>query len=198
MGQSVYDGNRSRRWEQFPPCEHLVQFYAEDNALLDCLAGFVAGGLRSGEAVILVLTPGHREALEERLLDYETLGQFSLAAACARDQYIALDAAETLASFMVDGAVNETLFMRVVSATVDRGRAAGWWGGDGRRVRVFGEMVALLWAQGNTRATIQLERAWCQLCREQGFSLLCAYPRSLFRDESEAAEISSLHSGVLG
>ena len=52
---------------KLPPCEHLVQIYQEDDAFLDSLEGFVAGGLRSGDGVVVIATPSHTAALEDRL-----------------------------------------------------------------------------------------------------------------------------------
>src|SRR5690606_41858542 len=54
--------------------------------------------LRSGDAVVVIATPNHLAGLEERLrqqgFDLFTLG--------LRDQYIPLDADETLSQFVVD------------------------------------------------------------------------------------------------
>ena len=46
---------------------------------------------------------------------------------------------------------------------------------NGRRVRAFGEMVALLWSEGNQAAAIRLEELWNELALSQTFCLFCAY-----------------------
>jgi anti-sigma regulatory factor (Ser/Thr protein kinase) len=46
----------------------------------------------------------------------------------------------------------------------------------GRPVRVFGEMVALLWDDGALAAAIELEKLWNDLAQRHSFSLFCAYP----------------------
>jgi hypothetical protein len=46
----------------------------------------------------------------------------------------------------------------------------------GRPVRVFGEMVALLWQAGLTDAAVEVEAMWNELGAQYPFSLLCAYP----------------------
>jgi hypothetical protein len=43
-------------------------------------------------------------------------------------------------------------------------------------VRIFGELVAVLWADGSTRAAIRLEELWNKFATEQPSSRLCAYP----------------------
>lgn len=51
-------------------------------------------------------------------------------------------------------------------------------GRDGRRVRAFGEMVAVMWTRGQSGATVQLEHLWHRFCQTKAFSLFCAYPKS--------------------
>jgi hypothetical protein len=41
-------------------------------------------------------------------------------------------------------------------------------------------MVAVLWGEGKSGATVQLESLWNKLHHEDGFSLYCAYPRTGF------------------
>jgi hypothetical protein len=60
-------------------------------------------------------------------------------------------------------------------------------------------MVALLWAQGHSGATVRLEHLWHSLCQEEAFALFCAYPRTGFtQDATESIkEICETHSRVL-
>lgn len=68
------------------------------------------------------------------------------------------------------------------------------------RVIAFGEMVAILWAEGNHRAAIQLEKLWNTLAETRAFSLRCAYPMPRF-DRGEHSEpflqICAEHEGVI-
>ena len=54
-------------WAEIPPSEHLVQIYEEDSVVLDALEGFIGGGLRAGDGVLVIATAAHLHALEERL-----------------------------------------------------------------------------------------------------------------------------------
>ena len=45
-----------------------------------------------------------------------------------------------------------------------------------RKVRAFGEMIALLWARGDRAATLWLEQLWHELCQTQEFSLFLRIP----------------------
>src|SRR5687767_8316064 len=126
-------------WGEMSPCDHVLQLYQDDEVLLDSLEGFAAGGLRAGDAVILIATPGHLAALYDRLRAHEGLGDLGLRAARDRDQLITLDAQETLGAFMVNGWPDEGLFHATANRLLARARGAGRSGGRGRRVRAFGE-----------------------------------------------------------
>jgi hypothetical protein len=176
-------------WAEIAPSEHLVQIYGEENVFLDALDGFVAGGLDANEGVIVIATARHLAALDERLIKHG----FSLSIARSRDQYIPLDAAETMAKFMVNGSLDEERFQRLVNSLLLRAR------GRERRVRAFGEMVALMWEQGMSGATVRLEHLWHSFCLKEGLSLFCAYPRSGFTQNADESikEICDAHSRVV-
>ena len=176
-------------WAEVAPCEHLLQIYTDENVLMDSLEGFVAGGILAGDAVIVIATAQHREELAKRLrmcgLDPD--------AAQADGTYLPLDAEQTLAQFMVGGWPNDDLFNRLIAQLLHPARE------QGRRVRAFGEMVALMWANGQKGATVRLEYLWHQLCEEEGFSLLCAYPKKGFHRDalSSLHDIFAAHSKVI-
>lgn len=176
-------------WNKIRPREHIVQIYGTDEVFLDSLTGFVAGGLAAGDAVIIIATADHRAQLETRL---SALG-CDLQAASGRDAYFALDAEETLARFFVNDWPNDDLFTALVADLLARARR------DGRRVRAFGEMVAILWEQGRKGATVRLEYLWHQLCEKERFALFCAYPKNSFANEGRAAlhGIFAAHSKVI-
>jgi hypothetical protein len=178
-------------WGEISPCDHSVQIYDDDAVFLDALEGFVGGALRRGEAAVVIATPGHRNALRNRLIAQG----LNVDAAAGQDRYIALDVSEMLGQFMRDGWPDEELFKTSVNNILDRAR-----GSEHRPVRAFGEMVAVLWAQGHSGATVSLEHLWHSLCREEAFALFCAYPRSGFtKDAMESMrEICAAHNKVLG
>jgi hypothetical protein len=177
-------------WGEIAPCEHLVQIYEDSGGFFDSLEGFVAGGLRSGDGILVIATPAHLAALTERL----SSNGFDLDAARASDQFIALDAEETISRFMVALWPDEELFAGLVTDLLARAGANGR-----RKVRAFGEMVAVLWAQGYYEATMHLERLWHELCLKKSFSLFCAYPKSGFTKDAEASirEICEMHSRLV-
>lgn len=163
-------------WREMPESEHFVQFYETDEFLLDAMSGYVGMGLCTNDACIVVATKAHLEGLEERL----RAKGLDVAAARAEGQIVLLDAADTLAKLMVDASVDAGRFAEIIGGMVRR--AAECHG----RVRIFGEMVALLWAAGNYEAVIRLEELWNQLHRTCSFALFCAYPMDGFGGTSFA------------
>ena len=153
-------------WAEMSDTDHFVQFYEADGFLLNSLSGFIGNAITSGDAAIVVATPAHRNGLDELL----QANGLDVTIAKTRGRYVALDAAETLGKFMVDGTPEPTRFhdfMGGVIASVTDGRS---------RIRAFGEMVALLWAEGNHAGAIRLEELWNDLQKAHSFSLFCAYP----------------------
>jgi len=176
-------------WRDIPDSEHLVQFYESDIALLNSLYQFVGASLGADEHAIVVATKAHRDGLDELLRH----GGFDVDALRAGGKYQCLDAVETLATFMVDGFPDPKRFAETVGGLICR--AAG----GGTRVRIFGEMVALLWAEENRTAAIRLEELWNDLRREHPFSLLCAYPMAAIDGDSQGpmTQICRTHSIVI-
>lgn len=87
------------------------------------------------------------------------------------------DAAEKLSCFMCDGSPDERLFNETLDVLMGAVNVA-----PGKPVKIFGEMVALLWEEGNHDATFMLEDMWNRACREKDLHLFCGYPGSLFTD----------------
>jgi hypothetical protein len=171
--------------------QHAVQFYEKDDFLLEGVSRFVASGISDGDSSIVIATKAHRTELESRLVRRG----LDLNAARRRGSYIALDAADTLAKLMVGTRPDAAKFEHVVGSLIERSIQ----GPPIRRVRAFGEMVALLWADGNPEGAIELEHLWNDLARRQTFSLLCSYPMQAFagadHDQGFAA-VSAAHAHV--
>ncbi len=173
---------------------HGVQFYGDDAYLLDGLTRFIGGALGAGDSSIIIATRAHREGLSKRLL---ACG-IDTAVAIRQGRFIALDASETLEKFMVEGWPDGERFHQVVGSVVAQCRLSGRT--NQSKLAAFGEMVALLWAEGKAEAAIRLEQLWNELARVHSFHLHCAYPISYFHDESHAALIEKVcaeHSHVI-
>lgn len=153
--------------------EHFVQFYERDEFLVRSVAQFVETGGKAGDSAIVIGTAAHRTALDAELrargLDVDALR--------TDGRYVAFDAAETLSLFMVNGAPDRTRFTAVVGSVVETAARTG------KHVRVFGEMVALLWAEGNSVGAIALEELLNELGATRDFSNFCAYPMTAFQGD---------------
>ncbi|MEO7348065.1 MAG: MEDS domain-containing protein, partial [Opitutaceae bacterium] len=155
-----------RDWRGASASDHFVQFYRTDDYLIECLAGYVAEGVWNRDIAVVIATPEHRIALEERLRA-KSVDIFST---MLERQYLAFDAREMLSKFMFGDRPDRTAFMKVMGDLVRKATAGG------RQLRAFGEMVALLWMDGKRAAAIELEQLWNELSREHAFALFCAYP----------------------
>lgn len=177
-------------WSGIGEHEHCVQFYESDKFLVDSLAGFIGTGLEKGQGCIVVGTKEHRDELDEQL----AAKGFDLETARATGQYLSLDAGETLSKFTVDGYPNPALFREVIGNVI-------YSAGSGRPfVRIFGEMVSLLWAEGKRGEAISLEGLWNELHKTHSFSLLCGYPLNGFCGEDMAEPLHGVcaaHSSVI-
>jgi PAS domain S-box-containing protein len=172
---------------------HSVQFYGEDSVLLDGLSRFIGESLEADGSAVVVATQTHREGLTQRLEDRGV----DTAAAIAQGRYILMDASETLSKFMFEGRLDPARFAKAMGNVVLRAKEAA--GPNGRLV-AFGEMVAILWAQGKFDTAIRLEQLWNELRRTHSFALRCAYPMAGFNREDHGEpflKICSEHSHVI-
>ena len=180
----------STDWSAMGETEHFVQFYEADGFLLNSLTGFIGTALKSGDGAIVVATKDHRNGLDELLL----ANGLDVATARKSGLYVSIDAAKTLSKFMVEGLPEPQRFNDVLGGLVSQvslGRA---------RVKAFGEMVALLWAEGNYTGAIHLEELWNDLQKTHSFSLFCAYPMNSFSGEKLAGPMTGVcttHSRVI-
>jgi signal transduction histidine kinase len=173
--------------------DHVVRFYETDAFLLDAVATFCADAILADGAALVVATPQHRAGIAERLRARGLLDDPD-----TQDAYFALDAAETLSQFTIDNEVDAARFTEVIGGAISRAAQ------HGRQVRVFGEMVALLVADGHPAAALRLEELWNDLQRaahpSNAFSLFCAYPIDHFGGEEHQelfAEVCATHSQVI-
>lgn len=173
--------------------DHVVQFYEDDEFLLDAVARFAAAGLTAGEPVLILASEPHRAAFARRL----RRNGANLDAAVASGQLRTLDARETLLRFMVGDQPDWGRFRATIGPVLEACRAATR---ADARVRVFGEMVDLLWRTGNRAAAIRLEALWNELARQQSFTLLCAYSMGNFYMPGDGElfdKVCGLHSHVI-
>ena len=191
--QAIDDGNYTHNysargfapaacWAETGEHDHFVQFYEADEFLIDSLSGYVREGLETGDACVVVATRARREGLEARL---RATG-LDTAGARAYGRLVMLDAADTLSRFMSNDSPDPVRFEEVVGGVMARAQEVG------RRVRAFGEMVALLWAEGKSDAALRLEELWNGLQETRAFRLFCAYPLKSFDGEAQGSSLAGV------
>jgi hypothetical protein len=169
---------------------HVVQFYGRDDELVDVIATYFSDAIQAGEIAIAVATASHRAALESQL----AVVGVDVGAARAKGNLLLLDAEETMNRFLVDGVPDPAGFELIIGRLIREASQSG------RLVRVFGEMVALLWETGQINAALELEGLWSELGRQLQFTLLCAYSTESVGGEEHVEalnEVCRLHSVVL-
>jgi len=155
---------------------HDVQFYRTEQYLTQAAVDFLAKGISAGQPIIVIATEAHRNAFSTGLraigLDPDEMLSGRIA--------IWLDARETLDSFMEAGMPSPELFGATVGSVFEKVL-------DKRHylvVRAYGEMVDLLWKDGNTNGALLLEQLWNDLGRKYKYSLLCGYSLDNFLHET--------------
>ena len=173
---------------------HVVQLYANDDFLIDVISRFIGGAVAVGDAAVVVATAPHHRELAKRLSERG----LDTARASAEGRYVTLDAGETLQNVLINGTVDEARFKDIIGRTLSQARSASDY--KDSRVAVFGELVALLWAEGKPQEAIRVEQYWNDLARLHSFALLCAYPVAGFNNERHLEpflKMCELHSGVV-
>ena len=126
---------------------HTVQFYSEDEVLLAEVSRFIGTALGAGDAAIVIATPAHREGLAQRLsqrgLDISRLA--------SEGRFVALDAAETLSKITIYGFPDRSRFTELIGGQIVSAQKRTE---REQPVAIFGEMVALLWAEGKSTAVL--------------------------------------------
>ena len=170
---------------------HVVQFYDRDEELTENAGDYLAGAIAEGGAAVIVATPSHCAGFEARL----AAGGVNVGAARRDGSLVCLDATRIAGRLTSGGQVDLAAFgTQFRPAILAAGEAPG-------PVRIYGEVVALLWAAGQVNAALELEGLWNDLGREIPFSLFCGYPRHLVdssQHQGAVAEVCRLHTAVVG
>jgi len=181
-GPEVLDASRG---------EHVALFYRDQEELAGWVSEYLLPAVAGDGVAIMLATPDHRRSFDRRL----ARAGADLAAARASGSYLALDAAETIRGFMVADWPDPAGFWQRITPLLQRAATVG------QPIRVFGEMVSLLWDAGLVSAAIEVEAMWNELAGQHPFSLLCAYPAQLvscIHQLDAVTEVCRAHAEVIG
>ena len=169
--------------------DHIVQFFDSDESRAECVAEFLATGLRLDEPAIVVVRPANWTCMAEQL---EARG-VHVQKAIADGVIIVKDADETLRRISLSGSPDSGAFEAVV------GKAVTGLARRGSRVRAYGEMVDVLAERGELVDAIHLEMLWNRLGERIPIFLLCGYSAAHFvatATHRALRDICSAHTSV--
>jgi hypothetical protein len=110
-------------------------------------------------------------------------------------RFIIRDGRQSLPRFMLRGMPHAAFFksfLRSLLATAKQSVS------EDQGLVVFGEMVSVLWDEGNHAAAFEVERLGNDILSEGACQMHCAYPRSLFSEDATGLrEICESHSDVI-
>lgn len=167
------------------PIQHSARFYASNTARIQGIANYLAEGLDRQEGVLLICS------VENRDLVFKAVGRIFSNEDWDKIHY--LDADEALAHVLIDGVISGPAFQKHIHSRV---RSLIQKHG---RVRVYGDIVDELAADGNDNAVLDLEDEWHRALERTTFQLHCGYLMENFRSFKSTAlfeKICRLHTNV--
>jgi MEDS: MEthanogen/methylotroph, DcmR Sensory domain len=180
--QARSDVPKCEPWERVvadaAPGDHIVQLYQDQDFLNCAVCRFIGAGLANGEGVILFPTLTHWNAFRSRL---EAEG-VDVNAARERGQLTVVDANELLPRFMRGAMPDQPVFNGAIGDIVGQARAVGSY----QKVRLWGEMVDVLWERGDVAASMNLEDLFDKLNKTIAISIFCSFLMDNFNGDVHA------------
>jgi hypothetical protein len=164
--------------------DHIVQLYRDPEFYGEAISLFACSGLRKGEGVIIVATKSNWEIIRPRIEE----NGFSIHQLKEQGQLTLLDADETLPRFMIGGMPDGDAFKMIASGVIERARAGGRY----PKVRWWGEMVNVLWVEGNVAASIRLEELFHELAQLHTIAIFCSFLMDTFDTNIYAGPIQGV------
>ena len=166
---------------------HAVCFYDDSRSLARTVARFIGEGLASSQAAVIVATASHGASLRDELSRMGVDSRERI----EQGVLLMFDADEVLSRVMIGSQPDPERFQDTINSIVDT--AAGT---RRRLVRIYGEMVDVLWNSGREDAALSLEYLWHRLIAGRKCSLLCGYS-SAVRHGDGFDTICDRHSHVV-
>jgi DNA-binding NarL/FixJ family response regulator len=146
---------------------HQVEFYENEESLVDGFARFIKTTLEKGSAVVFIATESHRASLLRRLkahtLDVEALIE--------QGSYTSLDVIEALRAVTgSNGLPDPVRCAKVLGDVIADSARTGH-----HRVAACGEFAPVLLKEGNVEAAIQMEHLTDEFARGHDIDIFCGY-----------------------
>ena len=127
---------------------HAVCFYEDSPSLARTVAHFIGEGLAASQAAVIVATAAHGASIRDQL----TAIGVNISKRIEQGELLMFDADEVLHQLMVGDQPDSKRFEETINPIL--AKAAGT---RKRLVRIYGEMVDLLWSRGREDAALSLE-----------------------------------------
>jgi CheY-like chemotaxis protein len=145
---------------------HAVCFYEDSPSLARTVARFIGEGLTANQAAVVVATASHGASIRDELTAMGVDSQERI----EQGELLMFETDDVLNRLMIGNRPNAERFDGTINPIVNK--AAG---SRKRLVRIYGEMVDVLWRSGREDAAVSLEVLWHQLIAGRKCSLLCGY-----------------------
>jgi DcmR-like sensory protein len=165
--------------------EHLVHVFDGPQSLVETVATYLFEGWRRHDALLVVIRPSNWAPTSAELV----ARAFPVGGLIDRGRLVVLDAATTLATFLVNGEPDPEKFDSNVGSVIRRLCNVDSQAG----LTVYGEMVDILAEQGNFIAAEHLEDLWNNLSAQCSFRLLCGYSSAHFGDQRSIRHRQSIN-----
>ena len=170
---------------------HLACLH-HDSTLPSVVGPYLMEGIDAAEAIVIVATPQHREAVFNWLA---TSGCGDLQASIDSERIAWLDAHAVVDQIVVGGRLESDVFARFLGNQIDHSARVSPVG----RVRVLGELANVLVADRNFAEAARIELLASEILRGRAVSLCCAYASASFRAQDIGAfrAICDAHTDLL-
>lgn len=162
----------------------MLSLFDDDGRSLKTIGSWLARALLDGGTVLVVAEAQHCSVLLDTILAEGA----DVAEARLDGCLVELDAEETLARIFEGDRLPAASFDAEIGDIVRSALARG------RPVRVYGEMVALLWREGRVGSVFDLETRWTELGARGRLSRVCGYPMEILSSGPVIDELRRLHS----
>ena len=149
-----------------PGTPHVVSFYDDRTTLERCIVHYAIEGLHADDTVVLIVATSSIQTVRDAIAAHG----FEVDDLARRGRLVLFDADATLKSVTTQNGIDWPAVRALAGRLVGDAKATG------RPMRLFGEMVAILWQRGDVQQAMDLERLWHERAHEHGFDVLCAYP----------------------
>ena len=167
-----------QNWLIMPRENHAVAYYPSNHVLINSLYKYISQGVALGDSCLIISRPAIINSLRPSL---------------ARGMYgkgtcTLLSAESVLEDILTDGMPDKNKFSKKIEKILSLNTKPR------QKVRIYGEMGAMLLEQSGGQAVSELERLWSEYGKSRPLSLYCGYPLRLKNQkEEELAEIDNQH-----